>query len=80
MFLQRFRIVEENIEVERVVYLEIKFNLEIIQVFVNCVMDVNSSFFFYLYFLFNDFVNYLVGFFLVKSKGFRGSFGGGEVG
>lgn len=43
-------------------------------------MDVNSNFFFYLYFLFNDFVNYLVGFFLVKSKGFRGSFGGGEVG
>lgn len=79
MSLQRLRTVEENIEAERAAHLETKFNSEIIQVLVNRVMDVNSSSSSHLYFLSNDSVNHLAGLSLVKSKGPRGSPGGGEV-
>lgn len=77
MSLQRLRTVEENIEAERAAHLETKFNSEIIQVLVNRVMGSSSS---HLYSLSNDFVNHLVDLPLVKSKGPRGSPGGGEVG
>lgn len=80
MSLQRLRTVEENIEAERAAHLETKFNSEIIQVLVNRVMDVNSSSSSHLYSLSNDSVNHLVDLPLVKSKGPRGSPGGGEVG
>lgn len=43
-------------------------------------MDVNSNSSSHLYSLSNDSVNHLAGLSLVKSKGPRGSPGGGEVG